>query len=242
MIHNVYVIDQNTGICLIHRKYGSIEFNQDLVSGFLTALKDFSFEFSKGSGELEVIDMQIFYIMLVFREGVLVTAAADKNDDIKIVHKNLNEIIDAFLEKYEDALVDWSGDIRIFKGFNDTLDEILEDGKVAEVPLTIPILKIYKKAFKKSQSLLSKKGLKLSENDLKPSSKKRPDWTKEDKLPKQIINQGFLTKEEYEIAHLADGFHTVGEIAKEVGRPESKIELIIDKLDDLGLLRFIEIK
>jgi hypothetical protein len=43
------------GVCLIHRKYGSIEFNQDLVSGFLTALKDFSVEFSKGSGELKVI-------------------------------------------------------------------------------------------------------------------------------------------------------------------------------------------
>jgi len=186
--------------------------------------------------------MQIFYIMLVFRGGVLVTAAADKNDDLRIVHKKLNEIIDAFLEKFEDGLVDWSGDIRIFKGFNDTLDEILEDGKVAEVPLTIPILKIYKKAFKKSQSMISKKGLKLSQNDLKPDSKKQPEWTKEEKLPKQIINQGFLTKKEYEIAHLADGFHTEGEIAKEVGMPKSNIQSIIDKLDDLGLLRFIKIK
>lgn len=52
----MYLIHQYTGICLIHRKYGSIEFNQDLVSGFLTALKDFSIEFSKGSGELKVID------------------------------------------------------------------------------------------------------------------------------------------------------------------------------------------
>ncbi len=55
ILHNVYLIHQLTGICLIHRKYGTIEFNQDLVSGFLTALKDFSVEFSKGSGELKVI-------------------------------------------------------------------------------------------------------------------------------------------------------------------------------------------
>ncbi len=243
MIHNVYVIDQNTGICLLHRKYGNIEFNQDLVSGFLTALKDFSFEFSKGSGELEVIDMQIFYIMLVFREGVLVTAAADKNDDVKITHKRLNEIIDAFLNKHEGVLVDWSGDIRIFEDFKNILDEILENGKVSEVPVTIPILKIYKKAFKKSQSRLSKKGLTLSQSDLKSSNeKKRPDWTTKEKLPKQVINQGFLNKKEYEIAHLADGFHTVGEIAQEVGMPEKKIQKIIEKLDDLGLLRFIRIK
>ncbi|MBY9017026.1 MAG: hypothetical protein KGD68_15155, partial [Candidatus Lokiarchaeota archaeon] len=59
ILHNVYLISNFTGICLIHRKYGTIEFNQDLVSGFLTALKDFSVEFSKGSGELKIIDMQI---------------------------------------------------------------------------------------------------------------------------------------------------------------------------------------
>lgn len=241
IIHNVYIIDQKTGICLLHRKYGTIEFNQDLVSGFLTALKDFSIEFTKGSGELKVIDMQIFYLMLVFKEGVLVTAAADKNDDAKITHKVLNDVIDCFVEKFGNLLETWSGDIRIFKNFDGLVDDLLKIGKIAEIPIRIPILKIYKKDFKKSQSRLEKKGLVLSEEDLRQVADQKPEWTSK-RLPKQVITQGFLNEKQYEIVHLADGFHTVSDIAEEVGLPESKIQIIIENLDNLGLLNFIQIK
>ena len=241
MLHNVYLIHQLTGICLIHRKYGSIEFNQDLVSGFLTALKDFSVEFSKGSGELKVIDMQVFYLMLVFKEGVLITAAADKNDDSKITHKALSDVIDKFVERYGDKLDDWSGDIRVFQGFDELIDETLQRGKIAEIQLQIPILKIYKKDFQKSQSKIAKKGMILSAEDLQEVTDKKPEWTAK-RLPKQVITQGFLDEKQYEIAHFADGFHTVSDIAEEAGIPEAKVQVIIESLDSLGLLKFIEIK
>ncbi|TFF88534.1 MAG: hypothetical protein EU550_01120 [Promethearchaeota archaeon] len=243
MIHNLYVI-HHTGICLVYRKYGSIEFNQDLVSGFLTALKDFSIEFSKGSGELKVIDMQVFYLMLVFRQGVLIAAAADKNDDSKITHKALDTVMDRFMERHEGKLEGWSGDVRIFKDFEPIIDEILDEGKVAEIPVRIPILKIYRKDFKKAQSKIAKKGLILEEKDLKVASevdKQAPEWRSK-RLPTQVITQGFLDKKQYEIAHLADGFHTINDIAEEAGLPESEIQLIIDNLDNLGLLKFMEIK
>jgi len=241
MLHNVYLIHQITGICLIHRKYGSIEFNQDLVSGFLTALKDFSVEFSKGSGELKVIDMQIFYLMLVFKEGVLITAAADKNDDSKVTHKALTEIIDKFIEQFGDIIETWSGDVRIFKGFDEIIDKILQNGKVAEFPLKLPILKIYKKDFIKSQAKLAKKGLILSAEDIQKAEEKKPEWVAK-RLAKQVLSTGALDKKDYEIAHFADGFHTVSEIAEEAGIPEADVQRIMDKLDKLGLLRFIEIK
>ena len=241
MLHNVYLIHQHTGICLIHRKYGTIEFNQDLVSGFLTALKDFSVEFSKGSGELKVIDMQVFYLLLVFKEGVLITAAADKNDDAKITHKALTDIIDKFVGEFGDQLENWSGDVRIFRDFDQIIDQVLNNGKLAEIQLKLPILKIFKKDFQKSQKQIAKKGLVLSENDLREVKDVKPEWTNK-RLPKQIINQGFLDKKQFKIAHLADGFHTISEIAEESGRPESEIQRIIGSLDDLGLLSFIEIK
>ncbi|MFW9820762.1 MAG: hypothetical protein ACFFE5_14225 [Candidatus Thorarchaeota archaeon] len=241
MLHNVYLIHQYTGICLIHRKYGSIEFNQDLVSGFLTALKDFSVEFSKGSGELKVIDMQVFYLLLVFKEGVLITAAADKNDDAKITHRALTDIIDKFVDKFGDQLEGWSGDVRIFRDFEQIIDEILQNGKLAEIQLRLPILKMFKKDFQKSQKLIAKKGLVLSEEDLRQVRDQKPDWTSK-RLPKQVITQGFLDKKEYKIAHLADGFHTISEIAEEGGRPESEIQKIIKSLDDLGLISYIDIK
>jgi hypothetical protein len=226
---------------LIHRKYGTIEFNQDLVSGFLTALKDFSVEFSKGSGNLKVIDMQIFYLMLVFKEGVLITAAADKNDDSKITHKVLTDIIDKFVAKYGDTIKTWAGDVRVFKDFDKTMDEILKHGKIAEVKLKLPILKIYKKDYEKSQSNLAKKGLVITEEDLRKVRDKPPEWT-EKRLPRQVITQGFLNEKQYEIAHLADGFHTIDDIAEDVGIPKGEVQVIIDNLDSLGLLQFIQIK
>jgi hypothetical protein len=228
-------------ICLIHRKYGSIEFNQDLVSGFLTALKDFSVEFSKGSGELKIIDMQIFYLLLVFKDGILCTAAADKNDDAKITHKVLSDVIDKFTEKFGDVIQSWSGDVRIFKDFEPLIDDMLKTGHVAEIQMTIPILKIFEKDFIKSKKQIAKKGLVLSEEDLRQNVDHKPEWTAK-RMPKQVITQGFLDKDAYNIAHLADGFHTISDIAEESGKPEAEIQAMIDDLDDLGLLKFIDIK
>ncbi len=179
--------------------------------------------------------------MLVFKEEVLCTAAADKNDDSKITHKALSDIIDKFIEKHGETIKSWSGDVRIFKGFEEIIDGILNNGRIAEVELKIPILKIYKKDFMKSQSKIAKKGLVLSETDLRKVQDKKPEWTSK-RLPKQVINQGFLNKKQYEIAHYADGFHTVTNISEEVGIPEAEVQVIVDSLDNLGLLIFIEIK
>jgi hypothetical protein len=207
----------------------------------LTALKDFSVEFSKGSGELKIIDMQIFYLLLVFKEGILCTAAADKNDDAKITHKILSGIIDKFLERYGKLMENWSGDVRMFKGFENVMDVMLKDGHVAEVPIKIPILKIFEKDYLKSQKVIEKKGLVLSEEDLRTVRNQKPEWTSK-RLPTQVIIQGFLNKDQYKIAHLADGFHTIADIAEEAGVPKAEIDVIIDDLDDLGLLKFIGIK
>ncbi len=198
-------------------------------------------EFSKGSGELKIIDMQIFYLLLVFKEGILCTAAADKNDDAKITHKILSDIIDKFLDKYGNLMKDWSGDVRLFKGFENVMDDMLKNGHVSEIQIKIPILKIYEKDFVKSQKLLTKKGMVLSEEDLRKVQDQKPTWTSK-RLPSQVIIQGFLNKEQYKIAHLADGFHTVAEIAEEAGVPKAEIDVMIDDLDDLGLLKFIEVK
>ena len=198
-------------------------------------------EFSKGSGELKIIDMQIFYLLLVFKEGILCTAAADKNDDAKITHKILSDIIDKFLDKYGNQMKDWSGDVRLFRGFENVMDDMLKNGHVAEIQIKIPILKIFEKDFKKSQKLLTKKGMVLSEEDLRRVQDQKPAWTSK-RLPSQVIIQGFLNKEQYKIAHLADGFHTVSDIAEEAGVPKAEIDVMIDDLDDLGLLKFIEVK
>ena len=89
--------------------------------------------------------MQVFYLLLVFMDGILCTAAADKNDDAKITHKVLSDVIDKFTERFGDEIETWSGDVRMFKDFEPIIDDLLQIGRVAEIPMTIPILKIFEK-------------------------------------------------------------------------------------------------
>lgn len=139
MIHNAYIIMSQSGVCLMARKYGGIEFNEDLISGFLTALKDFATEVTGGEGVIKVLDMHAYNVVLVFREGLMISAAADKTDDKNIAMKAMGSILDEFLKKFD--LSRWSGNIKIFDDFVPTIDEILEGGKIAEIEVPRPKLK-----------------------------------------------------------------------------------------------------
>ncbi|MFW9864877.1 MAG: hypothetical protein ACFFEN_02160 [Candidatus Thorarchaeota archaeon] len=81
----------------------------------------------------------------------------------------------------------------------------------------------------------------MSEEDLRSVKDVRPEWTVK-RLPVQVVAQGVMEEDEYEIAHLADGFHTISDIAEESGRPEPEIQKIMNNLDKLELLSFVEIK
>ncbi|MHA1192038.1 MAG: hypothetical protein ACTSP9_07035, partial [Promethearchaeota archaeon] len=127
------------------------------------------------------------------------------NDDAKITHKVLSDIIEKFVGKFGDKIANWSGDVRMFRDFEPVIDNILLNGKIAEIPLKIPILKIFEKDFVKKSKQISKKGLIVSEEDLRIVQDQKPEWTSK-RLPTQVITQGFLDKNAYKIAHLADGF------------------------------------
>jgi len=81
----------------------------------------------------------------------------------------------------------------------------------------------------------------LSEEDLREVKDAKPEWAAK-RLPKQIIALGQLDAAEFDIAHLADGFHTLSDIAEESGHPVPEIQKIMNNLDKLELLSFVEIK
>lgn len=188
--------------------------------------------------------MRVFNLILVFRSGVLVVVAADKNDSREIAQKKLEDIVELFTAKYGKDIENWSGDVRIFKGFDEIIDDITENGFVSEIPIKIPILKIFKKEFEKSQQEIKKKGLVLKETDLTSNIEKiePPEWATRKKLPKQVVSQGIISQKEFDIAHVCDGFHTVEKIAEELGIPEPEIQTVIEKLDELELLKWVTIE
>ena len=122
MIHSVYIIHQTSGVCVIYRKYGTIEFNEDLIAGFLTALGDFSKEVTRGKGNLKILDMVVYNIHLVFRDRILVAAASDKKDSKEIAQNKLEIILNQFLDRYLHIFEDWRGDVRLFEDFKEYVD------------------------------------------------------------------------------------------------------------------------
>ena len=237
LIHSVYVIHQVTGVCVIYRKYGTIEFNEDLIAGFLTALGDFSKEVTRGKGNLKILDMVVYNIHLVFRNKILVAAASDKKDSKEIAQNKLEIILNNFLDRYLPIFEDWKGDVRLFDDFKEYIDYTLRNGKAAEVPRALPLLKIFDKDYKKAQKAL-KKATTLGEDVLEESVS--VEW-KNKRMPEQILKQGMLTRSEYDIAHLCDGSKDINEIAEEIGITSERVQLIIEKLDRLDLIKLIKL-
>lgn len=139
LIQNVYVIRSASGLCLLSRRYGEIQFNEDLISGFLTALRDFSKEVTGGEGIIRVLDMKSYNVILVFRENLMIAAGVDKHDNKNIAMTALGKVLNQFMEKYN--LEKWDGNISMFKGFESNIDEILESGKISDIPVPYPKLK-----------------------------------------------------------------------------------------------------
>lgn len=143
LIHNVYVIDAESGICLLSRKYGSIELDENIVSGYFTAIRSFIGEIAQDSGKplrekARLIDMGVYDIVYVHSDSVLAVACIDKRDDENVVRRALEDITQRFTSQFENELREATGEIAIFNNFRSILDEVLIDGTVGEC---LPILK-----------------------------------------------------------------------------------------------------
>jgi hypothetical protein len=239
MIHTVYLIHQLSGVCVIYKKYGTISFNEDLIAGFLTALKDFSQEVTGGQGTIKVLDMVVYNIHLVFQSGLLIAAASDKKDDKLLVTNAIEGILQKFFVGYANVVDNWNGDIRAFKDFEPIMDDVLKGGLVAEVPREYPVLALFEKDYKNELKVL-KKGIDVK-TDKKDVVKQQNIKWKEKKMPQVVISQGYLTKEEYDIAHLCDGFHDYEEIAQMSNKSEEDIKKVVKKLEKLDMVKIVKV-
>ena len=66
-------------------------------------------------------------------------------------------------------------------------------------------------------------------------------WYEGIRFPEQSIAQGLLNPLQYKLAHLFNGFHAVEDIALEMNLPVEEVYKILKKIDELGLITYIEI-
>ncbi|MHA1782007.1 MAG: hypothetical protein ACTSUL_01125 [Promethearchaeota archaeon] len=152
---NIWILDSQSGITILYKSYLNLPLDEDLVSGLLAALNQFTiFEFQQG---IESIDMGgLRWVYLENKKyNLLFIAAAEKNVNSSILKARLKVILDAFVERYiEDEDIwknSWKGNTDRFKDFGKVIDEYYEQWLTVEGITTIAeyynILGIFQQIF-----------------------------------------------------------------------------------------------
>lgn len=118
MIHNFYLL-KKSGECVVHRKYGSLETDENLVTGFLSAM--FSFGRNISGCNIESVLMEDKKFVYVINGDVILAAYADRDDMVK---EKLELLSKEFNARYGN-LEYWDGDRDKFAEFLPKLDEVL---------------------------------------------------------------------------------------------------------------------
>jgi ABC-type uncharacterized transport system fused permease/ATPase subunit len=125
MIHNFYLL-KKSGECLLHRKYGSLETDEHLVTGFLSAMFSFGRTISGCNIESVLLDDKKF--TYVIKDDIILAAYTDRDD---VVKDKLQDLSQEFTQTYGN-LENWDGDRDRFVDFQQKLDNIFgETGKKA---------------------------------------------------------------------------------------------------------------
>ena len=122
MLHNIWIA-KDTGECLFHRKYGSIEHDENLITSFLSAIEIFAQNVDEGCDYLQTIRYKFIYT--TSKQTVTVACIDNTDDDIPIRHE-LNRIQDEFHSRFAKELNEWNGRVEHFAKMNEYVDSKLE--------------------------------------------------------------------------------------------------------------------
>ncbi|MFX1496052.1 MAG: hypothetical protein ACFFBH_00860 [Promethearchaeota archaeon] len=133
---NIWILDSQSGITLLYKSYLDLVLNEDLISGLLTAINQFTvFELKQG---IESIDMSgLRWVYLEDHElNLLFIAAAEKDVSADILKARLNIIMLTFIQQYaqnkEEWKALWKGNTDLFNPFKDVIDEYYSQWLTAE--------------------------------------------------------------------------------------------------------------
>lgn len=134
-------MESDSGITLLYKPYMDFSVNEDLVSGLLTALNQFTIvEFKQGIDSIEMGGLRWVYIQ--DKETNLLFIAADTKDvSADMLRSRLDVIRHTFIEQYMNDkaywLNRWNGNVEIYKPFEKTIDEFYTQWKQAEHITTV---------------------------------------------------------------------------------------------------------
>jgi len=159
-LQHILIIHKLSGTCLFSYSCSALNFDPDLVSGFLQAISSFGTEVSAHETGLEEIKYQGFVVAL--SEGELVRSAFICNQS---PDRTLLSSIKYFTIKFEDEfrryLENWTGDVSVFKRAYQLVEDYFKVGSkllflIPKIPTDQSLTK--EKIIKKLQTLLKERG------------------------------------------------------------------------------------
>ncbi len=133
---NIWVMESDSGITLVYKPFMDFPINEDLVSGLLTALNQFTIvEFKQGIDSIEMGGLRWVYIQ--DKETNLLFIGADsravRGD---ILRARLDIIRVTFIQQYASEKNrwqgKWAGNVEIYKPFEKVIDEFYTQWQQAE--------------------------------------------------------------------------------------------------------------
>lgn len=152
---NIWILDSDSGVTLLYKSFMDLLVNEDLVSGLLTALNQFTImEFKQGLESIDMGGLRWVYIMDK-EDNLLFVAAGPKDVNAEILRARLNVIRQAFVQEYfsekEKLKKKWNGNVETYLPFKKIIDQFYSDWLAAETISTIAefydILGIFQQIF-----------------------------------------------------------------------------------------------
>jgi len=139
---NIWILDSESGITLLYKPYMDIPLDEDLVSGLLAALNQFTvFEFQQGIESIEMGGLRWAYLEDK-ESNLLFIAATEKNVSSDMLRARLHIIMVTFIDQYvkgdkEEWKNLWKGNTDLFNPFKEVIDEYYSQWLTAEDITTI---------------------------------------------------------------------------------------------------------
>ncbi|KKK45634.1 MAG: hypothetical protein Lokiarch_08060 [Candidatus Lokiarchaeum sp. GC14_75] len=122
-LEHVLVLYKGTGTCVYFKSFGSDEIDPELISGFISAICSFGKDLAS-QDTLNEITYGDKMLLLSDGEYIRVTLVLGKKPS-NILRKNLQDFVNIFERTYAEELPNWRGQLNIFRGAGEIIDEIM---------------------------------------------------------------------------------------------------------------------
>ncbi len=139
---NIWILDSESGITLLYKPYMDLSLDEDLISGLLAALNQFTtYELKTGIESIEMGGLRWSYLEKK-EANLLFVATSEKDISSNMLKARLNVIKQTFLEQYVSKDLEgwnnlWKGNTELFNPFKDVIDEFYSQWLTAENISTI---------------------------------------------------------------------------------------------------------